>query len=96
MSDTPKTDEMINALHDETRHVGPHNCPERWVRLCRELERENARLLEFGEKMCSELGNLAWLSGHFLPNEAEKAVEAWTYYLSTSAITDPHPKKNSQ
>jgi hypothetical protein len=55
MSDTPKTDEMINALHDETRHVGPHNCPERWVRLCRELELENARLRVTPQRLADAL-----------------------------------------
>jgi hypothetical protein len=41
-SKTPKSDALINALYNETGHVGPHNCPERWVKLCRELEEENA------------------------------------------------------
>jgi hypothetical protein len=50
MSDTPRTTELLSALHDETRHVGQHNCPDRWVRLCRELERENARLREALER----------------------------------------------
>ena len=40
--ETPKTHALINALFDETGHVGPHNCPEPWVNLCRELEKENA------------------------------------------------------
>jgi hypothetical protein len=37
---TPKTTELINTMYDETGHIGPHNCPERWVKKCRELEEE--------------------------------------------------------
>ena len=48
-SDTPKSDSLINALFDETGNVGPHNCPERWVRLCREIEKENALLRSANE-----------------------------------------------
>ena len=41
---TPKSDALINALYAETQHVGEHNCPERWVILCREIEEDNAKL----------------------------------------------------
>jgi len=42
---TPKSDALLNALYNETGHVGQHNCPERWVKLCREIEEINATLI---------------------------------------------------
>jgi hypothetical protein len=43
MNDTPRTDEILQKIYDQTAHVGEHNCPKIWVDLARELERENAR-----------------------------------------------------
>jgi hypothetical protein len=57
---TPKSDALINALYQETRHVGQHNCPERWVKLCREMERENARLREALTEMVSVADSQGW------------------------------------
>lgn len=34
----------MNELFDQTGHIAEHNCPERWVKLCRKLETQNGRL----------------------------------------------------
>jgi hypothetical protein len=42
MSDTPKTDELLQRKFIELGSLGPHNCPEWLVQHARELERELA------------------------------------------------------
>ena len=40
MSDTPRTDALLETILDRAGQVGPRNCPEEWVTLCRKVEHE--------------------------------------------------------
>lgn len=40
MSDTPRTDALLETIFDRVGQVGPRNCQEEWVALCRKLESE--------------------------------------------------------
>lgn len=55
MSDTPRTDALLGKILEETGVLNQQNSPEPWVNLCREIEREKARLREVIESVAREL-----------------------------------------
>ena len=56
---TPESDALINRLFAETKHVGPHNCPENWVVLCRKLEMERDQWRGIAEELARSLTHAA-------------------------------------
>lgn len=64
MSDTPRTDALLESILERRGNVGPSNCPEDWVLLARKLERELAeaksltqQIRDAGNELKTELRN---------------------------------------
>lgn len=85
MTPSPDIIRDFSRLQADCRALGESN-------IC--FAQENARLRELGEKLCLELEQLAWLSEHILPNEAEKAVAAWREYISSNAVIADSPERS--
>lgn len=84
---TPKTDALINALYKETGHVGQHNCPERWVTLCRELETE---LMAYREGGLTE--EILRRNDGYIKVGKGCVIALASDVLANKTITDPSPK----
>ena len=77
MSDTPETDVYWDQVCDTAARWDVNEGHTKLLQHARRLERERDAERALADRLAEELEKLAWLAGHEVPNEAEKALTAW-------------------